>query len=246
MNARVVTLVVLLASGAIGCTAFIAAELSGDQTSPGDGGSGSDVSVSNDCFMLPSNQCGACIENSCENPNGSPPVSLKAVCNLDQTGEIVAAVQDCVSAPDFSNTECSEILADAGTAYASSIATAAAADNNLLKCIGQHCATSCSECAPSVPTCQSQSIALSEAGACGVCLDNAMNRPGSPCQSWVLQGGCADESTSSPVAQCAPPSGQCTPADCSQLQSPSSDYDDAGYGLLSCLWQQCQSSCPNH
>ncbi len=234
---------VALAAG--GCTAFIAAELSSDQGGSNDGGTGSETSVSNDCFMLPQNQCGSCIESSCENPNGSPPVSLKAVCNLDQTGELVETVQDCVSDPTFSNTDCYELLADAGTTYAASIGSAAAADNNLQKCISQHCAPSCSACEPRVPTCSSQSIALSEAGACGVCLDNAMNPPNAPCQTWVLQGGCADESTSSPIAECAPPTGQCTPADCSNLQAPSTDYDDAGYGLLSCLWQQCQGSCPN-
>ncbi len=219
-----------------GCTAFIAAELSGKQ--------GSDAGPPlGDCFQLQNNQCGQCIESSCENPSGSPPVSLAKVCSEDQYASIVTEVGSCVSDPRFANYYCQGLIQDGG-AYATSIDTAAAAESNLRKCITDNCVKSCSECNVPVPTCGSATIELAEAGACGVCLDNAMNRAGSPCQTYVLQEGCYED-TSGAIAKCAPPSGQCATPDCTGLQTPDTNLVDAAAALYTCLWQQCQGSCPN-
>lgn len=224
-----------LALGA-GCTAFIAAELSGKQ--------GTDAgSPLGDCFKLAANQCGQCIENSCENPNGSPPVSLATVCSEDQYATIITDLGTCVSDPRFSNYYCENVFQDGG-AYAQAIDTPAAAENNLKKCISDNCVKSCSECNVPIPTCGNETIELAEAGTCGTCIDNAMNRPGSPCQTWVLQQGCYED-TSGAIAKCAPPSGTCATADCTGLQNPDSNLVDAAASLYTCLWQQCQGSCPN-
>jgi hypothetical protein len=229
----------IIAAG-VGCTAFIAAELSSDQGSD----SGSDTNtVSSDCFQLVSNQCGSCIESNCEKPNASPPVSLKAVCSLDQYGAIVNTVQSCVQDPRFADYNCQNLFVDGG-AYASSIDNAPAAENNLQKCINDNCKSSCSECDVPVPTCEEQTINLAEAGACGTCLDNAMNRPNAQCQTYVLQGACYED-PSGAIGTCAPPSGTCTTPDCSGLKTPDTSLDDAGYAFFSCLWQECQGSCPN-
>lgn len=222
-----------------GCTAFIAAELSGTQGSS-DSDSGPPVG---DCFKLEANQCGQCIANACENPSGSPPVSLAKICSDDKYASIITDLASCVSDPRLANYYCENIMTDGGT-YAASIDTPAAAENNLQKCVFDNCLTSCSACGIDVPTCGSDTITLAEAGACGTCLDNAMNPAGAPCQTYVLQHGCY-ESSSGAIAQCAIPSGQCSTSDCSGLSSPDTNLDDASAGLFTCLWQHCQSSCPN-
>jgi len=89
-----------------------------------------------------------------------------------------------------------------------------------------------------VPTCGSDTIDLVEAGACGNCIDQAMNTPGSSCQSYVLQDMCSSY-YGGPVAQCAIPSGSCQSADCSDLSAP-----DAS-ALSKCLWSACGPSGSN-
>jgi len=216
-----------------GCTAYVAAELS---SIGGDGGT-----TVGDCFDLPSNQCGLCIASACEKPSASPPVSLKQVCTFGTSTELPGNVMQCANDPRFADQTCQNLFIDGGT-YASSITTQGEAENNVEHCISDNCITSCSECNVPVPTCGS-TTPLVDAGACGVCLDTAMNHPTSPCQAGVLQGSCYEDSTN-PIAQCAIPQGQCTTPDCSGLSSPDPMLDDAGYAFYTCLWQQCQGSCP--
>jgi hypothetical protein len=216
-----------------GCTLYVAAELSGQQ---GPGGP-----QLGDCFNLANNACGQCIASNCENPTVSPPVSLKQVCSFGTSTNLPSTVQSCVADPRFANFYCTSSLTDAGV-YAPSISTQGAAENNVKKCINDHCLLSCSTCQVPVPTCGSQSTLLADAGACGVCLDNAMNTAGSPCQQYVLQGVCFEDN-SNPISKCAA-SGQCTLADCSGLSSPSTSLDDAGYDFATCMWAQCSGSCP--
>jgi hypothetical protein len=244
MRARVAIFVAGLAFAAGGCTAFVAAELSGQQgSSDSDSGTPDSGPPLGDCFQLANNQCGQCIESHCEAPNASPPVSLEAVCQQAPNAGLVETVGNCADDPRFANFDCQSLFVDSGV-YATSIDTPAAAENNLQKCINDNCIRYCSTCEIPVPTCGNDTIALAEAGACGTCLDNAMNKPSAPCQTWVLQQGCYED-PSNPIAMCAPPSGQCTAADCSGLQSPDPEDDDASAGLYTCLWQECQSSCPN-
>lgn len=219
-----------------GCTAFVLSQLPGDAgTSTQSGG----------CFALPDNQCSQCIVANCEQPTASPPVSLAKVCSLDQNSysSVVEAVTACAEDPTVANNSCEELFVDGGT-YAATIDTQAAAESNLLHCITDHCVTSCSECGVETPSCGNDTVPLADAGACGACLDDAMNRPGSACQSWVLAGGCYSY-VGGPIATCAVPSGSCNTPDCSGLSAPSTDDNDAGYGLDDCLWQQCGAVCPN-
>jgi hypothetical protein len=233
MRLRVAAALTCLALALGGCTAFVAAELAGDQSSgPPLGG----------CFNLPNNQCGQCIASACEDPNASPPVSLAQICAIDQESTVVYDVTNCADDPRFANYYCSDLYIDGGT-YASSIDTPGQAENNLRHCITDNCVDSCSNCGITVPTCGTDTP-LPEAGACGVCLDQAMNTAGAPCQKWVLQGGCYED-PSSPIGQCAIPAGQCQSADCSGLSSPNPNLVDAGYALFACLWSQCQGSCSN-
>jgi hypothetical protein len=215
-----------------GCTLYVAAQLP-----PVDG---SAPVTLGDCFNLTPNQCGQCIANSCENPSGSPPVSLKQVCSLDKYASIISEANGCASDPRLADYNCTAMYVDGGT-YASSIADENAAVSNLQHCITDNCRTACSECGAQVPTCGSETINLPEAGTCGVCLDQAMNPPNSACQPWVLAGGCYE--SSSAIGQCAIPAGQCSTADCSGLSNPSTSLVSETLGLYKCLWQQCGSSC---
>ncbi|HEY2366646.1 MAG TPA: hypothetical protein VGH87_09680, partial [Polyangiaceae bacterium] len=123
--------------------------------------------------------------------------------------------------------------------------TEQAAVNNLKECITRNCTTSCSRCAVEVPTCGSDTVDLLEAGACGTCIDNAINAPGGPCQKYIVgPDDFCSEYPQSTLAKCAVPSGSCQTADCSEIQSPSSNTTDAGVAFYSCLWANCGSSCP--
>jgi hypothetical protein len=236
MRARVALVIVSLAATGAGCTAFVAAELSGTQ--------GTVTTTLGGCFALADNQCGQCIATSCESPQSTHPVSLKQVCSLDKYNSIVTTVQQCSQDPRLANYNCQEMYIDGGT-YASSIADESAATSNLQHCITDNCATACSACGAQVPTCGSETINLVEAGACGACLNQAMNAPGSTCQPYVIKGGC-DEYSGSPIAQCAIPSSSCQAADCSGLKTPSTSLDDAGYALYACLYSACQGTCPSN
>jgi hypothetical protein len=224
-------LVALVAAGA-SCTAFVAANLSGTN--------GNVVKSLGGCFNLTDNSCGECIANNCENPNGSPPVSLAKVCSLNQYSSLALNTGECVQNPTPESYQCGNVFVDGGS-YASSIDTSSAAENNAAKCITDNCFTSCNWCAPQVPTCESDTVPLLEAGACGVCLHNAMNLPNSPCQQYVLAGGCGTGA----IGACATPTGSCGAFDCSGLSAPDTNLEDAGYGLVSCLWGECQGQCPN-
>jgi hypothetical protein len=218
----------------VGCTAFIAASLSGT--------SGTVQKYVGGCFKLADDTCGQCIAQ-CEDPNGSPPVSLEQVCALNQYATIISSAQDCSKDPSFSSYSCEDMYVDGGT-YAATIDDESAAVNNLKHCITDKCKPSCSPCQVPVPTCGNDTVSLVEAGACGACLDQAMNQPGSKCQPYVLQGTCYESSSTAP-AQCAIPAGSCQSADCSDLSSPPSNLSDAGFAFYSCLWQECASSCPS-
>jgi len=222
-----------------GCTAFVASQLSGDSS---DGGPGQ---VGAGCFHVTDNVCGECIVSHCENPTGNPPVSLAAVCSESQYDSITLAVEDCTQNPGLDNYSCSEMYIDGGT-YATSIDTAGAAVSNLEHCITDNCVPSCSQCNVQVPTCQSESVSLAEAGACGQCFDEMMNTPGGGCQSYVLAPNEFNEavcgSLTTAISKCAVPSGSCSTADCSGVSSPTSS-DPAVQNAFACLWQQCASSC---
>ena len=223
---------------AAGCTAFVAANLAGTN--------GTVQHYLGGCFQLADTTCGQCIANNCEDPNNaSQPVSLQKVCTLNQYSLIISAAQDCSKNTSINNYNCTDMYIDGGT-YAASIDNEQAAVNNLKQCITQNCKTSCNRCAVEVPTCGSDTIDLLEAGACGVCIDQAINSPGGDCQQFIL--GPADlcsEYPQSPVAQCAIPAGSCQTADCSQIQSPSSNTSDAGLAYYACLRNKCGSVCPS-
>jgi hypothetical protein len=234
MNTRLLHLCLasLAAVTTVSCTLYVIAELSGSPSSTS--------TTLGDCFNLANNQCGQCIATQCEQPNAQPPVSLKQVCTLDQSGEIVFDVGNCANDPRLANSYCTFSYLDAG-AYAPSIDTTGPAESNLKKCIFDNCFNSCSECNVPVPSCGS-TVTLVEAGTCGTCLDNAMNRPDAACQGSVFQGACYED-PSSPVAACAASSPQCATRDCSGLSAPGSDVDDAGFAFFTCLWTACASSC---
>jgi hypothetical protein len=227
---------------ALGCTAFVAAELSGQQAS--DGGNTEDSGASDaglgGCFNLTNNQCGQCIAQACEMPNGSPPVSLAQVCMFPES-ELPQTVANCTSNPDIMSFDCQSSYIEGG-AYSPTISSQGAAENNVQKCIFDNCLTSCSQCNVPVPSCGGSTVTLAEAGACGQCLNNAQNVPNAPCQTWVLQGACVEDSDN-PASSCAVTAATCGQQDCSGLSSPSSDLDDAGYAFATCLWQHCQGSC---
>ena len=215
-----------------GCTAFVAAELSGDNSSP------QNQTVGN-CFNLPNNQCGACIAQNCEDPNGDPPISLAAVCSFSSPDTYT--IQECATDPTVGYPDnCSSLFKDGGT-YAPSITQQSAAENNVKLCVRDRCMPSCRTCAPDVPYCGSDSVPLADAGACGTCLYNAMSAPGGTCQSQLIQSdfGC-DSYFQGVISACATPAGDstCIAPDCTGLSTP-----DAG--LQACLWQACQGSCPN-
>jgi hypothetical protein len=193
------------------------------------------------CFNLPDNQCGQCIAHNCEAPNGSPPVSLAKICALEMYSSVQSNVTACATTPSIGSYQCQDSFLEGG-AYAPSIDNVSAAESNLKKCIFDNCFTSCSECLVSVLSCSNSTVSLIEAGTCGTCLDNAMNRPNSPCQMPVLQGACYTD-PSSPVSKCAAGTAQCAQRDCSGLSAPPLTTDDAGYALYTCLWQQCQAMC---
>jgi hypothetical protein len=219
----------------ISCTAWVASQLPQPE--------GGIQQTLGDCFDLTPNQCSNCIVGACENASGDPPVSLKQVCTLGSNTVLIETVQQCTADPRKANYECDSMYIDGGT-YASSIDTSGAAASNLQHCITDNCRTSCSACNVPVPTCASETVDLVDAGACGACLANAMNLPNSKCQSWVLQGGCYEDS-SGEIATCAIQKGQCNSADCSGLQNPSSSLTTQTAGLYQCLWQECSASCPN-
>jgi len=222
-----------VAALAISCTAFVAGELSGYQgPGPTTGG----------CFLLPSNTCGSCIGQNCENPSESPPVSLAAVCGFSSSG-LPYDVRQCATDPSISsgNDYCSYVMLDGG-AYAATIDTQGSAENNVRKCITDNCFGQCRVCSTTVYPCSSDTLDLPEAGACGACLYNAMNY-GGPCQSVTIPvctyidneiGKCAISTVST----------ACNPKDCTSLQSPPSNFDPQAQAALSCLWTACKSSCP--
>lgn len=222
-----------------GCTAFVASQLSGDSS---DGGPGQ---VGASCFHITDNVCGECIANTCENPNAANPVSLAKVCSVSQYDSITIAVEDCTKNPGLDNYSCSEMYIDGGT-YAADLDQPGAAVSNLEHCITDNCVPSCSQCNVQVPTCQSESVSLAEAGACGQCMDEAMNTPNGSCQAYVLaqdQYGeivCTDIKTN--VSKCTVPPGSCSTPDCSGISSPTTQ-DTAVQSLYACLWQQCSSAC---
>ncbi len=229
MRARFHVAIGAIALAGVGCTAFVAANLSGTNGTV-------DKSIGG-CFKLADTTCGECIANNCENPDDpTQPVSLEKVCSLDQTASIIDEAQTCSASASIDDYNCTDLFVDGGT-YASSIDDESAAVNNVKQCITQKCATSCSRCVVQVPTCGSDTIDLTEAGTCGNCIDQAMNAPGSACQPFVLQGECSTY-PSSPIATCAVPSGSCQTSDCTTLAA-------ADAGLNGCLWGQCGSSCPN-
>jgi hypothetical protein len=226
----------------LGCTAFIAANLSNSN--------GTIQNKVGGCFNLDDTTCGECIANNCEDPsNTTQPVSLQKVCQLNQYATIISATQACSKSASVEDYNCQAMYIDGGT-YSTSIDTEQAAVNNLKQCITQKCTTSCSRCAVNVPTCGNDTIDLLEAGTCGTCIDQAMNQPGSVCQKYILgSNGLCSESSSGFVAQCAIPSGSCQSADCSNLSSPSTNLTDAGYAYVTCLWGQCgpngTNACPS-
>jgi hypothetical protein len=232
MKTRAALALVALVGAAASCTAFVAANLADTN--------GNVVKSLGGCFQLTDNTCGECIANNCENPSASPPVSLAKVCSLEQYSSLALNAGECSQNPVPGSYQCENVFVDGGS-YASTIDTPSAAENNAAKCITDNCFTSCSWCAPAVPTCESDTVTLLEAGACGTCIHNAMNLPNSECQPYVLAGGC----TNSAIAACATPTGSCGAFDCSGLSAPNTNLDDAGYGLLACLWGKCQGQCPN-
>ena len=223
-----------IAALAISCTAFVASQFSGYQgEGPTTGG----------CFQLPSNNCGSCIAQTCENPDNSPPVSLKAVCGFSGSG-LPYDVKQCATDPSISSsgydTCANYIFLDGGT-YASSIDTQGSAENNVKKCITDNCFDQCRLCNATVYPCGSDTLDLGEAGACGACLYNAMNF-GGQCQSavipvctWIKDDVASCAITTAPAA--------CNPADCSSLVSPPTNLDPKARAALSCLWTACSSSC---
>ena len=223
----------ILGLSASGCTLYVLSQLSGK------GGSNNNTELGG-CFQLPNNQCGQCIAQQCEIPDASPPVSLAQVCALDPTGEITIEGANCASQPDITSTDCAELFQEGG-AYSPTIGTAGAAENNLRKCIFDRCVPSCSECLVTINGCTG-SVPIAEAGACGACLDQAMNAVGSACQPWVLQGGCIEDPSGS-IAACAGTGTQCQTSDCSGLSAPDPSLIDAGYALYQCLWTTCSGAC---
>jgi hypothetical protein len=217
---------------ALSCTAFVAAQLNGyEGPGPTTGG----------CFLLPSNACGKCIAERCENPQGDPPVSLQQVCTL-KSSSLPYNTQRCANDPSITNSgydNCDGVFLDGGT-YASTIDTQGTAENNVRKCITDNCFGQCRICNATVYPCSSDTLDLPEAGACGACLYNAMNELNGPCELQAI-----DRCTyvTSDVASCAIPPGYCNTADCSNLQSPPSNFDTKTQSLLACLWTACQSSC---
>jgi hypothetical protein len=225
-----ITLGAIVAAGLVGCTAFVAANLSSTN--------GTTVHYVGGCFKLQDTTCGQCIANNCENPNDPQrPVSLEKVCQLDQTAIVISDTQSCSQDPSVSSYECNALFVDGGT-YAASIADESAAVNNLKKCITDNCVPSCSRCEVQVPTCGSDTIDLLEAGACGSCIDQAMNQPGGNCQAAMLQNDSCYTYQGGAIATCAVPSGSCQQPDCNVLAT-------ADAGLNACLWQQCGSQCPS-
>lgn len=225
-----VALGAIAATALVGCTAFIAANLSGT--------SGTVQHFVGGCFKLQDTTCGECIANNCENPNDpTKPVSLEKVCQLDQYAPVISDSQSCAQDPSVGSYQCTDLFVSGGT-YATSIGDESAAVNNLKKCITDNCKTSCSRCEVQVPTCGSDSIDLTEAGACGTCIDQAMNVPNAPCQAIMLKDPSltCDNYQGGPIGQCAVPSGSCQTADCTVLAS-------ADAGLQYCLWSQCGSTC---
>jgi hypothetical protein len=230
MKLRIVLSAIALFS--VGCTAFVAANLSNTN--------GTVENKLGGCFNLSDTTCGQCIANNCEDPtNPTQPVSLAKVCQLNQYSSIISAASECSGTASVSDYNCQDMFIDGGT-YATSIDNEQAAVNNVKQCITQKCATSCSRCAVEVPTCGSDTIDLLEAGACGSCIDRMMNAPNGPCQALMLQGSCYAYSQD-PIATCAVPSGSCQNADCTEMSSP-----DAG-ALYQCLWSHCglTSNCPS-
>ncbi|HEY1954991.1 MAG TPA: hypothetical protein VGH28_05250 [Polyangiaceae bacterium] len=223
-----------------GCTAFVASQLSGDSS---DGGT---TQIGAGCFHITDNQCGECIASNCEDPNAKPPVSLAKVCSLASADPIMLSVQECTAAPGLDNYECGYMYADASTGYASTIDMLSAAVNNVQHCITDHCATSCSQCNVQVPTCGSDTVLLADAGACGQCIDQAINQTGGVCQSQALAdtefGSAACTEGADAISKCAIAPGQCQTPDCSGISSPTTT-DSALQSLYSCLWQYCASSC---
>ncbi|HSQ67028.1 MAG TPA: hypothetical protein VLM85_27610 [Polyangiaceae bacterium] len=231
---REVLAAVVLGALAVSCTAFVASELSGYQgPGPTTGG----------CFALPSNACGSCIAQRCENPNASPPVSLQAVCGFSGSG-LPYDVKQCATDPSISNsgydTCASSVFLDGG-AYASAIDTQGSAENNVKKCITDNCLDQCRVCNATVYPCGSDTVDLGDAGTCGACLYNAMNFGGA-CQAAVIP---VCTWIQDDVASCAiiTAPAKCNASDCSSLMSPPSNLDPKAQAALNCLWTACSASC---
>lgn len=217
------------AAALVGCTAFVAVNLSDTN--------GTVQHYVGGCFKLPDTTCGECIANNCENPDDpQKPVSLQKVCALDPYASVISNAQGCAQDPSVDSYQCTDVFLTGG-AYASSIDDESAAVNNVKKCITDNCTASCSRCEVQVPTCGNDTIDLLEAGTCGSCIDQAMNQPGGPCQSFILAGNSCYTYQSGAIATCAVPSGSCEAPDCGALEN-------ADAGINACLWANCGSSCP--
>jgi len=225
-----VALGAIAAAALVGCTAFVAANLSGT--------SGTVQHYVGGCFKLEDTTCAECIANNCENPDDpSKPVSLQKVCQLDQYATVIGDTQECVKNPSVDSYYCNDLFVSGGT-YATSIDDESAAVNNVKKCITDNCTASCSRCVVQVPTCGNDTVDLLEAGSCGTCIDQVMNQPGGACQSFILQGDSCYTYQGGPIAACAVPSGSCETPDCGALQA-------ADAGINACLWANCGSTCLN-
>lgn len=232
MRFRTAATLCVLAVFAGGCTAFVAAELSGDQ------GSGPAIGS---CFQLPDNQCGSCIATQCEQPDQTPPVSLAQVCSIGGS-DLPYTVQECANNPSvavYYDDYCSQLFQDGGT-YASGIDTLATAENNVELCIRDQCETSCRTCSTPVTVCNSDTTPLEDAGGCGACLYNAMSQPGAQCQGYLIANTYSCGEISTELSNCATPTGSssCVSPDCTGLW-------EAGIPLSGCLHSACGSACPN-
>ena len=218
-----------------GCTLYVFTQLNGK--------GGSNNTTTGGCFNLPTNQCGKCIAQQCEVPDGSPPVSLAQVCSFDPNAGVVTNTTACANQPDIFSNDCTSVFQEGG-AYSPTIDSQGAAENNLKKCITDKCVPSCTECLVNINTCGGAgTVAMADAGTCGACLDQAMNVAGSNCQQWVLQGGCVEDPFGA-IAKCAGTGTQCQIPDCTGLSAPDVNLIDAGYALYQCLWGACSSVCP--
>ncbi len=235
LSPRLLAAAAVVVAPLVSCTAFVVSQLNSYQgQGPAQGG----------CFSLPSNTCGGCIASSCEAPDASPPVSLQAVCGFQGSG-LPYDTRQCATDPSIGSggyDNCTSVFLEGG-AYANTIDTQGTAENNVRKCISDHCFDQCRICTATVYPCGSDQVDLAEAGACGACLYGAMNYGGA-CQNLVIPT-CGYE-IQQDVASCAisTASGACNAKDCTNLQSPPTTLNAQAQAALSCLWSNCGSACP--